>query len=134
MTVADNEAIKDADKNKMMQFSVGPKFEDAINNAIVELNTAREKDGEPKLSTAAFLRETVASAINFNIALDPITTRTKYANDAERKAAIAAQQKKAAEDRKKITKLINMAKQKSNKQDAIAALMASLNITDADLE
>jgi hypothetical protein len=135
VTIPDNEHKHDLDEEKkMMQFTVGPKFLEALNNQLFDRNRDLEANGQPKISMASYLRVVVASSIGFDLKLDPRTSRAKYATDAERKAAIKATQQKAAEDRKKLTKLINLAKQKQGKKDAIAALMASLDITDADLD
>lgn len=134
VTVANNEHDKDTDDDKkMMQFTAGPKFLDVLNAQLFEYNKQLELNSQPKVSMAAWLRQTVANAIGFDLKLDPRTSRAKYATEAERKAAIKATQQKAAAERKKLTKLINMAKQKQGKKDAIAALMASLNISEDDL-
>lgn len=138
VTKADNDHDKaqaEENENKIMTFTAGPKFQDALQTALDDFNKQLAMQGHNgKLSMAAFIRRNVANSILFDLALDPQKSRSKYATDEERKAAIKASQQKAADERKKMNKLIAAAKNKQTRKEAIAALMESFGITDDDLE
>jgi hypothetical protein len=138
VTEADNDhnkAVAEENENKAMVFQAGPKFQEAIQKALDDFNNKLAAQGtNGKLSMAAFLRRQVATSILFDLSLDPQKSRSKYASDEERKAAIKLSQQKAAQERKDLNKLIAAAKNKQTRKQAIAALMESLGITDEDLD
>lgn len=135
VTKADKKkAVVDEDAKKQMSFTAGPKFQDALEAELFTFNKQLIEAGKTEIKMSAFLRNKIAISIGFDLTLDPVKTKSKYATDEERKAAIKASQEKAKEEKKKLNQLISMAKNKSTRAQAIAALMESLGITDDDVE
>lgn len=133
VTVADNEAAKaEQDENGRVQrvFQAGPTFVKAIDAALDKANNDLKTSGSIKrYSMSGYLRKLVADSIGFDLTEDPIEGRSKYATDAERRAAIKASQQKAAQERKRINELIKKAKNKSTRNEAITAMLESLGMT-----
>lgn len=133
VTVADSEAAKaEQDENGRVQrvFQAGPTFVKAIDAALDKANNDLKTSGSIKrYSMSGYLRKLVADSIGFDLTQDPIEGRSKYATDAERRAAIKASQQKAAQERKRINELIKKAKNKSTRNEAITAMLESLGMT-----
>ena len=135
VTDADKAKAKsDEDAKKQLAFTLGPKFQTALDEALFNFNKQLEEQSKSPVKMSAYLRNIVARSIGFDLSLDPVKTRSKYATDEERKAALKASQAKAAEERKQFNKLIKMANDKSTRAEAIRALMESLGIDDDDVD